>query len=79
MQDYKFSLSHVHIIQSPEENVQNPHVLTLLRQEGISSLLVEGGESIHASFIEDQLFQEIIAYIVPKWICGTTAPSFLSS
>ncbi|WP_374721326.1 dihydrofolate reductase family protein [Peribacillus tepidiphilus] len=42
-------------------------------------MLVEGGESIHASFIEDQLFQEIIAYIVPKWIGGTTAPSFLSS
>jgi deoxycytidylate deaminase len=58
---------------------KSTHVLSLLRQEGISSLLVEGGESIHASFIEDQLFQEIIAYIVPKWIGGTTAPSFLSS
>lgn len=29
MQDYKFSLSHVHIIQSPEENVQNPHMSCL--------------------------------------------------
>ena len=47
------------------------HLQDLLQQmgaAGISSLLVEGGQSLHASFFQEQLVNQIQVYLAPKII-----------
>ena len=41
------------------------------------SLLVEGGSEVHASFIEEEAFQEIVLYMAPKIIGGRDAIPFI--
>lgn len=52
-------------------------VLSLLGEKEITSLYVEGGATVHASFIEKHLFQEIVCFIAPKIIGGIQAPSVI--
>lgn len=42
---------------------------------GIDSIFVEGGSTVHYSFIKERLFNVIYAYISPIIIGGKTAPS----
>ena len=48
-------------------------VLQSLYLMGIRSILVEGGSTVHFSFIRDQLFQELYATLSPLIIGGDTA------
>ncbi|MDP2426011.1 MAG: RibD family protein [bacterium] len=48
-------------------------VLSQLYQMGIRSILVEGGSTVHFSFIRDHLFQELYATISPLIIGGEQA------
>lgn len=41
------------------------------------SVLVEGGSEIHASFIKENAFQQIITYVAPKIIGGRDAFPFV--
>jgi diaminohydroxyphosphoribosylaminopyrimidine deaminase/5-amino-6-(5-phosphoribosylamino)uracil reductase len=52
-------------------------VLEILGENFISSLLLEGGGEINASFIEKKLIDKLVLYIAPKVIGGKFAPSFL--
>lgn len=47
--------------------------LRLLGKEGVSSLLVEGGGGLHFSFIEQDLVDELLFFVAPKILGGTTA------
>lgn len=58
--------------------VDPAEVLQLLGQESISSLLIEGGSEINASFFENRLVDKMIIYMAPKIIGGRNAPSFLA-
>ncbi|MFC3041742.1 bifunctional diaminohydroxyphosphoribosylaminopyrimidine deaminase/5-amino-6-(5-phosphoribosylamino)uracil reductase RibD [Virgibacillus xinjiangensis] len=49
----------------------------ILGKEGVSSLLVEGGGNIHASFLEQRLVDKVVLYFAPKLVGGSTAPTFL--
>ena len=52
----------------------NLHILTeQLSQRGIQQLLIEGGPSVLASFMKENLADEIIVYMTPKILgaCGT--------
>lgn len=58
--------------------VDPAEVLQLLGQQSISSLLIEGGSEINASFFENRLVDKMIIYMAPKIIGGRNAPSFLA-
>ncbi len=45
-------------------------MLKTLHKEGIQNVMVEGGKTLHESFLREQLFDEIQAYIAPKFIGG---------
>jgi diaminohydroxyphosphoribosylaminopyrimidine deaminase/5-amino-6-(5-phosphoribosylamino)uracil reductase len=49
---------------------------TRLGDEGITSVLVEGGGEIHAAFLDRRLFDTVILYIAPV-VVGGPAPSWV--
>lgn len=50
-------------------------LLDELGRRGILSLLVEGGSTVHASFVSQGLVDKVYAYIAPRLIGGRDAPS----
>lgn len=58
-----------------EGELQIDHVLTVLGERGITSLLVEGGAEINAAFLQARAIQKIISYVSLKLVGGKTAPS----
>ncbi|USK90471.1 bifunctional diaminohydroxyphosphoribosylaminopyrimidine deaminase/5-amino-6-(5-phosphoribosylamino)uracil reductase RibD [Rossellomorea marisflavi] len=48
-----------------------------LGKKSITSVYVEGGSSIHGSFLQEEAFQELILYMAPKLLGGRNSfPSF---
>lgn len=64
-------------ITEGERSVHPREVVEVLGSEGISSLMIEGGGNVNASFLEHQLIDKIVLYIAPKLIGGKDAPSFM--
>ncbi|TQR16133.1 bifunctional diaminohydroxyphosphoribosylaminopyrimidine deaminase/5-amino-6-(5-phosphoribosylamino)uracil reductase RibD [Psychrobacillus soli] len=60
------------------KHVDPVEVVTILGEKSISSLLIEGGGTINAAFLENQLIDKAIIYIAPKLIGGKHAPSFMA-
>lgn len=55
----------------------NPvRVLEILGENLVSSLLIEGGGTINAAFLENRLVDKTIFYMAPKLIGGKGSPSF---
>ncbi|PGL73267.1 bifunctional diaminohydroxyphosphoribosylaminopyrimidine deaminase/5-amino-6-(5-phosphoribosylamino)uracil reductase RibD [Bacillus sp. AFS055030] len=52
-------------------------MLKILGEQSISSLLVEGGGEVNASFMNQKLVDKVIVYLAPKLIGGKNAPTFL--
>ncbi|WP_409275235.1 bifunctional diaminohydroxyphosphoribosylaminopyrimidine deaminase/5-amino-6-(5-phosphoribosylamino)uracil reductase RibD [Neobacillus sp. SCS-31] len=52
-------------------------VLDILGEKLVSSVLIEGGGTVHASFIENKLVDKVILYFAPMLIGGQAAPTFL--
>lgn len=67
----------VQVFSFPSINIDVRDVLTFLGKKEITSLYVEGGATVHASFVENHLFQEIVCFIAPKIIGGRDAPSVI--
>lgn len=59
------------------KQVDTDEVLQILGEKLVSSVLIEGGGSIHAAFLERQLVDKVEIYIAPKLVGGTQAPTFL--
>lgn len=66
----------VYRTSNPRE-VDLGEVLNILGEKMVSSVLVEGGGTVHASFIEKKLVDKVILYLAPKLIGGKSAPTFL--
>jgi diaminohydroxyphosphoribosylaminopyrimidine deaminase/5-amino-6-(5-phosphoribosylamino)uracil reductase len=49
--------------------------LSVLCKRGIGTLLLEGGPTVHASFLEAGLVDEVLAFIAPKFLGGTDDPN----
>jgi diaminohydroxyphosphoribosylaminopyrimidine deaminase/5-amino-6-(5-phosphoribosylamino)uracil reductase len=59
-------------------NLVDPNeVVKLLGEKLVSSLLIEGGGGINASFLENKLIDKAVLYVAPKLIGGKGAPNFL--
>ncbi|MFC0300800.1 bifunctional diaminohydroxyphosphoribosylaminopyrimidine deaminase/5-amino-6-(5-phosphoribosylamino)uracil reductase RibD [Virgibacillus soli] len=67
----------VTIISQNRKAISLQEVLKKLGDLKLISVLVEGGSEIHASFIEENNYQQIITYIAPKIIGGKDAISFV--
>jgi diaminohydroxyphosphoribosylaminopyrimidine deaminase / 5-amino-6-(5-phosphoribosylamino)uracil reductase len=59
------------------KNVDVNDVIKILGESLISSLLIEGGGTISASFLENHLIDKVVLYFAPKLIGGKDAPTFL--
>ena len=62
---------------SNPKHVDPVEVVTILGEKSVSSLLIEGGGTINAAFLENKLIDKVVIYIAPKLIGGKDAPSFL--
>lgn len=67
----------VTVITQESNNISLPELLKTLGELKVMSILVEGGSEIHASFIEEKAFQQIITYVAPKIIGGRDAFPFI--
>ncbi|HAM81922.1 bifunctional diaminohydroxyphosphoribosylaminopyrimidine deaminase/5-amino-6-(5-phosphoribosylamino)uracil reductase RibD [Ornithinibacillus bavariensis] len=68
----------IHIFVTTSENSVNPNeVVKILGEKLVSSLFIEGGGNIHASFLENRLVDKVVLYFAPKLIGGKDAPTFL--
>lgn len=52
-------------------------VVRILGERNISSVLIEGGGSIHSAFLSNRLVDKVVHYFAPKLIGGQFAPTFL--
>lgn len=71
----KFQSGMVSVLQMKTNHIEINELLDLLGEKNILSLFVEGGQTVHASFLEANCFQELITYISPKLIGGKEAPT----
>ncbi len=63
------------IIVSGKEKVDLPLLMQKLGKEGIDSILLEGGATLNASALQSKIVDEIWAFVAPKIIGGTIAPT----
>ncbi|MEH7348216.1 bifunctional diaminohydroxyphosphoribosylaminopyrimidine deaminase/5-amino-6-(5-phosphoribosylamino)uracil reductase RibD [Gottfriedia acidiceleris] len=64
-------------VTSDPSRVDLNEMLKILGEHSISSLLVEGGGEVNASFMNQNLVDKVIVYLAPKLIGGKNAPTFL--
>jgi diaminohydroxyphosphoribosylaminopyrimidine deaminase / 5-amino-6-(5-phosphoribosylamino)uracil reductase len=62
---------------SGEIRVDIQDVVRMLGEKSISSLFIEGGGTINAAFLEQDLIDKVVLYFAPKLIGGKDAPTFL--
>lgn len=67
----------VEVISLSTERISVKDVLQILGEKEIMSVLVEGGSEVHASFIAEDAFQQIVLYMAPKIIGGREAVPFV--
>ncbi|QPA29915.1 bifunctional diaminohydroxyphosphoribosylaminopyrimidine deaminase/5-amino-6-(5-phosphoribosylamino)uracil reductase RibD [Thermaerobacillus caldiproteolyticus] len=64
----------VQVIKMNEANIDIRKLLKVLGEKRVTSLFVEGGASVHGSFLQAKAVNEMVAYIAPKIIGGKEAP-----
>ena len=68
----------IQVFSTSDSKQVNPiEVMNLLGEKGVSSVLIEGGGTINAAFLENKLIDKAIIYIAPKLIGGHLAPTFM--
>lgn len=75
-----FADQQIEVLKLPtvKQKIDLKKLLTILAEREINSVLVEGGSELNASFIAQDLVQQIQAYIAPKTIGGMKAPGALA-
>jgi diaminohydroxyphosphoribosylaminopyrimidine deaminase/5-amino-6-(5-phosphoribosylamino)uracil reductase len=64
-------------VTDSEKSVDPNEVVDVLGEKGVSSLIIEGGGNINASFLENKLVDKVSLYFAPKLVGGKDAPTFL--
>lgn len=67
----------VFVTESLDGQVNPLKVVELLGEKLISSLMIEGGGAVIASFLKHQLIDKLVVYMAPKLVGGSLAPTFL--
>ena len=68
----------INVIQMKQSDYTIKNILLKLADIGITSVLVEGGNKIYNSFIDENCFNQIIYYIGPKLIGGINSLPFFN-
>jgi len=63
------------VLPDQGERVSLPHLLDALGKREVTSLLVEGGGTLLASFFEQRLVDKVLAFVAPLIIGGRGAPT----
>jgi diaminohydroxyphosphoribosylaminopyrimidine deaminase / 5-amino-6-(5-phosphoribosylamino)uracil reductase len=64
-------------VTNSENSVDPKEVMEILGEHSVSSVFIEGGGTIHASFLENKLVDKVVLYFAPKLVGGKDAPTFL--
>ncbi|KMJ59816.1 5-amino-6-(5-phosphoribosylamino)uracil reductase [Bacillus sp. LL01] len=67
----------VKVFSLPTLKVEIPSLLSILGEEGVTSLFVEGGATVNGSFLKERAINQLITYIAPKLIGGKRAPTII--
>ncbi|WP_339146555.1 MULTISPECIES: bifunctional diaminohydroxyphosphoribosylaminopyrimidine deaminase/5-amino-6-(5-phosphoribosylamino)uracil reductase RibD [unclassified Sutcliffiella] len=67
----------VRVLSLPSLKVDIVPLLSLLGEEGVTSLFVEGGSTVNGSFLKEKAINQVITYIAPKLIGGNDAPTLI--
>ncbi|KJD40180.1 5-amino-6-(5-phosphoribosylamino)uracil reductase [Paenibacillus polymyxa] len=59
------------------DRVNLPQMLDILGAAEVSSVFVEGGAEVNASFVQQGLADKLVLYMAPKLVGGRAAPGFL--
>lgn len=70
---FQTKFPHVKLLQQATPNILLPELLDQLGEMQIQSLYVEGGRTLHGSFVAEKLFQSCHWYIAPKLLGGADA------
>ncbi len=68
----------VEVIVQGDQRVDVATALQYLKQAGVQRLLVEGGGTLNAELLRQNLVDEIQLYIAPLLFGGATAPTFVN-
>ncbi|PPA71810.1 bifunctional diaminohydroxyphosphoribosylaminopyrimidine deaminase/5-amino-6-(5-phosphoribosylamino)uracil reductase RibD [Jeotgalibacillus proteolyticus] len=66
---------HVRVLRMEKESIEIPELLSVLGDEKILSVYVEGGSKVHGAFLDQKLFDRLILYMAPKIIGNASAKS----
>jgi diaminohydroxyphosphoribosylaminopyrimidine deaminase / 5-amino-6-(5-phosphoribosylamino)uracil reductase len=69
----RYESDYCEIVPLDNSKLTIQEVLEELGKRSITSLYVEGGSSIHYSFLEEAAFQELVVYLAPKLVGGKEA------
>ena len=71
-----FVAAGIEIIQIPahSDGLDLRYLFRYLARRGLSSILVEGGATLNASILQENLADSVIWFIAPKLVGGTSAP-----
>ncbi len=67
----------VRVFSLATPKVEIEPLLSLLGEEGVTSLFVEGGSTVNGSFLKEKAINQVITYIAPKLIGGKDAPTLI--
>jgi diaminohydroxyphosphoribosylaminopyrimidine deaminase/5-amino-6-(5-phosphoribosylamino)uracil reductase len=62
------------VCESKDEGINLSYLFKVLGEQQITSILIEGGATINASVLEDNLVDKVHWFIAPKIIGGSSAP-----
>ncbi len=65
------------ICKNEEKKVDLKDLLKRLGKKGITSILLEGGGKLNASFLQNKLIDKLNIFIAPKIVGGKKAPGFI--
>lgn len=68
----------VKLLAMDTSRIEIRQLLPILGQQGITSILVEGGNQVHSNFLQAGLFNQLVLYLSPSLIGGNTAPNFFA-
>lgn len=72
---FRKNYPHIKVIHMPGDKLVIRDVLERLYEEGVQSIYVEGGGTVHASFLQAKLFDQCHWYIAPRLLGGVDARS----
>jgi diaminohydroxyphosphoribosylaminopyrimidine deaminase/5-amino-6-(5-phosphoribosylamino)uracil reductase len=65
-------------VTSGSKRVDLHDTLSILGEHSVSSVLIEGGGEVNASFLTEKLVDKVVVYFAPKLIGGKESPGFFA-